>query len=99
MQEFVDAAKHLSTKRVSNEEVTTYFHEVANLPEFDEDEDKKAPKVVRMFQECLENGPGQRLDTSLGTWRGAVNAGLMSQTTNLAALATTATSAGSAKPL
>lgn len=74
MQEFVDAAKHLSTKRVSNEEVTTYFHEVANLPESDEDEDKKAPKVVRMFQECLENGPGQRLDTSLGTWWGAVNA-------------------------
>ena len=90
MQEFVDAAKHLSTKRVSNEEVTRILPEVANLPESDEDEDKKGTEggsdVRRM--------PRKRPWAASRHWpRNVVGCGqrcdLCRRPSNLAALATT----------
>jgi phage/plasmid-like protein (TIGR03299 family) len=77
MDEFAEAAKHLSTKYVKQDDLQSYFYQVADLnqPDVSEANDNhKDPKVVRLFQEALENAPGQQLDTTAGTWWGAVNA-------------------------
>lgn len=77
MDEFSEAAKHLSTKRVMENELQSYFYQVASFPEPNNEtanDDHKDPKVIRLFQKALINAPGQQIDTTRGTWWGAVNA-------------------------
>lgn len=74
MDEFAEAAKVLSTKRIKDEELKGYFWEVSSLPQpKEEDEEKKEPKLIRLFNEAFVSSPGQELPSREGTWWGAVN--------------------------
>jgi phage/plasmid-like protein (TIGR03299 family) len=82
MDQFEQAAKLLSTKKATPEQVKEYFCEVL---EWDPKKAKKKakeeggkepaePRMIGKFEYALEHSPGAALPSAAGKWWGAVNA-------------------------
>jgi phage/plasmid-like protein (TIGR03299 family) len=75
--EFKELTETLSTTRITDDEVQTFFYEVAQEEkEIDEDtgEVVDQPRLIKRFEEALLMAPGQNFDTCKGTLWGACNA-------------------------
>jgi len=80
MEQFRDAAKHLSKKKVSEEKAEEYFCEVLHYDPKKktkgkvEKEAEREPQMLPKFRRALNNAPGAALGTAKGTMWGALNA-------------------------
>lgn len=75
--EFKEAAKVLSKKKVSKEKADEFFCTLLGFDPRDskgKDAPKRVPVMLPKFRESLTHAPGAQLSTAAGTWWGAVGA-------------------------
>jgi phage/plasmid-like protein (TIGR03299 family) len=75
MQQLQEAADVLSNTRINQDELITYFHNVANTDiEEGQDDPEKFTRTIKTLLEAIDMAPGQNLKTAEGTVWGAYNA-------------------------